>query len=354
MRLLIITRAYSQTAGGLERLSFEMINALKNQPGLQIDIIHPSTEVSKNRFARFLNSIIFIATNLPRILIKARPADRVHLGDPLLSKIGWLVKLIYKKPISVHVHGTDITYPNFFYHLYLKLFFKNFDNYICISDHVQKILLTRYPKLSEKTLVLPPGFHDNFHDPSQTRSNLDQLLKTSTANKIILLTVGRLVPRKGHAWFIKNVLPHLPTNFIYVIAGTGPEQANLKNLNHPRVIFLGSTSSENLKTLYNTADAFIQPNIKIPGDTEGFGLVLLEAASCGLPVFASDIDGIGSAIHSRQNGLLLANENPTTWITNLKNFSPQKNLAARAYTLQVFSWPNLVKQYLSALTAPYK
>lgn len=333
MKVLFITRAYGKNKGGMERLSYEMIDAVSSEPNVTAQVIAYSGSRSL--------SPLFNLTALPRAISQAKQADVVHIGDPMLAFLGWVVKKITRKPVVVHVHGLDILYPNFFYQLYLKLFFKKFAAYFCISNYVGQLLTTHY---SLKAQILTPGISDRYFDPA---------IKP-TSDKKVLFTAGRLVKRKGHAWFIKHVLPKLPKNVIYVIAGDGPERENLRSLSlhFGSVKLLGKVSENQLKILYNTADAFIQSNIPVPGDAEGFGLVLLEAALCQRQVFASNIDGIPDAIHDGQNGTLLPPLAPDTWAAALNAFlkNPRPNPQAREYTLNNFSWKNQAPRYIKKLS----
>lgn len=341
-KILFITRAYGENAGGLERLSYELIQAISQNPRVSVQVIkHTGSRAT---------SPLLVFSCLPRALAAARHADIVHISDPVLSLAGWLVKKILRKPIAVNVHGLDITYPNFFYQTYLKLFFRHFDAYFPISRHVN-ILLERW-RVSGTQIVVNPGVNDRFFDPNITRQRLDSLLGMPLTGRKVLLTVGRLVKRKGHAWFISNVLPKLASNTIYVIAGQGPEANNIKQAAFlrrasNRVVLLGKVSDSNLKILYNTVDAFVQPNIKIKHDAEGFGLVLLEAALCRRPIFAADIDGIPDAIQDNKNGALVESRNPPAWINALN--SPCSVINSRAYTLANFSWAKAAGKYWLAL-----
>lgn len=343
MNILFITRAYSEHAGGMERLSFELIQSVSKLPDVTTTVIaHKGKRVT---------SPLFNFTAAPKALSLAQKADVIHLGDPMLSFLGWLLKLLTKKPIAVTVHGLDITYPNFLYQLYLKFFFCNFDAYFPISRHVSN-LLSSFHIPHSKFHIQVPGLTDRFFDPTITRDQLAQLLKHDIRSKHILFTSGRLIKRKGHAWFIENVLPKLPDNVIYVIAGEGPEKDSIEKISersrpNSRLIFPGRVTDEQLKILYNTVDAFIMPNIPVEDDVEGFGLVLLEAALCQRPVFAANLEGIPDAIHDGRNGTLLPPQNPSAWISALQNFlsNPQPNPAARDYTLKQFSWSNLINHY---------
>lgn len=351
MNILFITRAHGEHAGGMERLSFELAQALKNEPGVHVQVL-------AYHGPRLL-SPIFNFFVVPRALQAARTADAVHLGDPVLSFTGWFIKKITKKPVVMTVHGLDILHPNFFYQMYLRLFLKSADFYFPISSHVEKILQQKHPRA--KSAVLTPAVNDNNYDSSLTRAQLADLLKRDITAQKVLFTNGRLVKRKGHAWFIQKVLPHLPANTLYVIAGDGPERGSLKagaasaGLKD-RVLMLGRVKDADLRLLYNTVDAFIMPNIQVEGDVEGFGLVLLEAALCNRPVFAANLEGIPDAIESGRNGQLLPSGSAQIWINKLTDFLSASSLpavSARQFTLEKYNWQKQAAIYRDILKSVF-
>ena len=126
----------------------------------------------------------------------------------------------------------------------------------------------------------------------------------------ILLTVGRLVPRKGVKWFVEHVMAKLPENVVYAIAGTGPDEQAIRDSIRAigsagtRVRLLGRVDDETRTALYTGADIFVMPNLPVGGDMEGFGLVALEAATAGALVVASDLEGIRDAVLEDETGVL--------------------------------------------------
>jgi glycosyltransferase involved in cell wall biosynthesis len=343
--ILFITRAHNPNQGGMEKLSYELVETLENNDQVSLELI-------AYRGQRKLSPLFnFIAPF--RALTYIKNADVIHIGDPLLSLTGFLLKFFFSKPVCVTVHGLDISYDNFLYQLYLKLFFRHFDGYFPISAFAKKKLLDKYQPKSTPS-VITPGFKDNYYAPNLSRQDLDQLLNKKTDNLFVLMTSGRLVARKGHAWFLANVFPHLPPQTIYLIAGQGPQLNSIKRIINSqnltdRVFLLGRINEDALKVLYNTADAFIQPNIAVKDDPEGFGLVLLEASSCNLPVFAADIDGIPSAVHSGQNGVLIQSGNKDQWTNTLTQFIQSRHSlkSPRTYTLNNYNWDTRIQDYLS-------
>ena len=338
-----MSRAYREDAGGMERLSFELINKLSARDDIE------ATVVGYGGSRRWFP--LYFTFMLPRILWLARGVDVVHLGDPLLADVGWLLKLLYKVKVAVMVHGLDVSFPNSLFTAYQRAFFTDFDLYLPISRHAKKLLEPWH--VSGKVQVINPGVSDRFYDVEIRREHSDTAVSKNTTDMTVLLTVGRLVKRKGHEWFVRNVLPKLPSNTLYVIAGMGPELENISQAAVEagvvdRIRMLGRVSDATLKTLYNTVDAFIQPNISVPGDAEGFGLVMLEAALCNRPVFASNIDGIADAIQDGANGHLLEAGNAAAWKAALE--SPVKAIdGQRGYTLERFGWSGAAKAHATAL-----
>src|SRR5690606_21320998 len=77
-----------------------------------------------------------------------------------------------------------------------------------------------------------------------------------------------------------------------------------------RVHLLGRVSEQQLTSVYRGSDLFVMPNVPIPGDMEGFGVVMLEAGANGLPTVGSDLEGIKDVIMPGSNGHLVPTENP--------------------------------------------
>ena len=138
----------------------------------------------------------------------------------------------------------------------------------------------------------------------------------------VLLTLGRLVRRKGVAWFVAQVLPWARRDVVHLVAGAGPAEerirrvARSKGLQHS-VRLLGRVSRDDRELLLRGADLFVQPNIHVYGDMEGFGLVNVEAAVRDLPVLAADIEGIPDAVVDGETGWLVRSEDAPRWRARL-------------------------------------
>jgi glycosyltransferase involved in cell wall biosynthesis len=174
----------------------------------------------------------------------------------------------------------------------------------------------------------------------------------------LILFVGRLVERKGVEYLIRafaEVVREVPSEL--VIVGKGPEDKRLHQLTEelnlvPKVHFKGWVSQDELEILYNQCNVFVLPAIiDSKGDTEGLGVVLLEAMSYRKPVIASSLGGITDIVKDRDTGLLV-NEKDTHGLSEaikaaLTNPALAESLGKRGYehVQKHFSWEKIVSQW---------
>jgi glycosyltransferase involved in cell wall biosynthesis len=138
----------------------------------------------------------------------------------------------------------------------------------------------------------------------------------------LLATLGRLVRRKGVEWFVREVLPALPAHVHYVVAGDGPERPAILDAAGRagvagRVHLLGHVDPLARAQVLGGSDIFVQPNVPVVGDMEGFGLVVVEAAMTGTPVVAARLEGISDAVADGETGVLVAPGDARAWIAAL-------------------------------------
>jgi phosphatidylinositol alpha-1,6-mannosyltransferase len=133
----------------------------------------------------------------------------------------------------------------------------------------------------------------------------------------LLVSISRLVRRKGLRWFVGHVLPKVP-RAVLLIAGDGPEHDVIEREIASagvgdRCRLLGRVDDATREELLRGADLFVQPNIAVPGDIEGFGLVAVEAAGRGALVLAADLEGLKDAVVDQRTGFLLRSEDARAW-----------------------------------------
>lgn len=351
MNILFISRAYPPIIGGIEQQNFDAARALSEISNVNI--------LANTRGKRFLP--LFLPYVTLRALLSAHKYDVVLLGDGVLGITGYVLQLFTGKPVACIIHGLDLTYKNTIYQqFWVNKFIRHIDKLIAVGNEtIHQGVLRGIPE--SKFVFIPNGVTPAYQDEKYTRKELEALIGKKVKGHI-LLTLGRLVKRKGIAWFINNVVGMLDEEIIYIIAGTGKEESNIISAiqnNHlqDRVFFIGEVTDKEKQLLFSTTDIFIQPNIKVEGDIEGFGLVVLEAAASGCVVIASRLEGLTDSVQHGQNGLLVTPGNAEEYRKTIESVldNPQDKDAfgqrARVYVKNNYSWPLIAKKYLDVLAS---
>ncbi len=180
--------------------------------------------------------------------------------------------------------------------------------------------------------------------------------------KRIVLSVGRLVRRKGHD-LVLRALRDLPDDVVYWVVGDGPEREALEDLAREldvadRVRFAGALAADDVDAAYGVSQVFALPTREMPesGDVEGFGIVYLEANAAGLPVVATACGGCGDAVVDGESGLLIPTEDPAGLASALRRLldDPELARALAAHGLrraqQEFDWSRVVSPLLKRRT----
>jgi glycosyltransferase involved in cell wall biosynthesis len=305
---------------------------------------------------------IFLPTALAQSARLARSGrfDAIHLSDALLSPVGALLKRATGLPVSVSVHGLDLTYRHPLYQRVVPASLRSLDLVIANSSATAEILRDRVQPSPRHTVAslgvnpLPP-VTDDAADAFRRGLGLE-------AGRPLLLTAGRLIRRKGVAWFVEHVLPVIGCDASYIVVGEGPDRLAIERAAAAagvaqRVRLPGRLSDSELSAAYRIADVFVMPNVVVPGDVEGFGLVALEASAAGLPVVAADIEGIRDAIQHEENGLLARSADPVAFastIGRLLAMAPAERralgAAQAAVTRSRFDWSLTARHYAEEIS----
>ena len=136
-----------------------------------------------------------------------------------------------------------------------------------------------------------------------------------------LVTVARLEKHKGMDTVIEAlpaILERAP-DVCYAVAGTGPDRERLEKRAHElrlgdRVRFLGGVGDQDLPAFYNLASVYVGASRRAERlGVEGFGISLVEASACGLPVVAGNSGGIPDAVRDGETGFLVPPEDPAAF-----------------------------------------
>lgn len=155
-------------------------------------------------------------------------------------------------------------------------------------------------------------------------------------DRLVVLTVGRLDPRKNHAAVIDAVarLADRYANLTYVLAGDGREMANLRARASElgvadRVMFAGAVDGATKLAMFGGCDVFAMPAVRDGTDVEGFGMVFVEAGACGKPVLAGQEGGQPEAVLHEETGLVVDGDDAAAVTAQLDRLLGDAGLRAK-------------------------
>lgn len=252
-----------------------------------------------------------------RATIRTHGVNIICIGD--LDPLGWLVRPCQRQgcKVIIYVHGEEVTLSTFTSRTNRakRGYLRNADALVSVSSFTRDIMISNYQIEPEKIHLIANGVDLAMFTP---RPRNDQLLASHNAlDKRVIFGVGRHILRKGFDRVIEAmpmILKQVP-NAVFLCAGSGPETQHFRDLAlkygvADAVRFIGYIADEDLADYYSSADVFVMPNRTMPdGNTEGFGLVFLEANACGAPVVAGTAGGAADAVKDGVNGLAVNGEN---------------------------------------------
>ena len=332
MRLLFVTQDFPPDVGGIQTYSWEVTRRL----AARVDALEvvaprrPNAEEIDRAAPVPVTRLPGRSDLLPLSLLPVLPFRARSLQADVAFHAQWqtvvasvLARALLGRPrrIVCAAHGRELLFNpappssglDAEYDRLRQFLLHQVDTFLPVSRYTAGLLRDRgIPP--HRVHVVPNGTDPERFHPGDGASLRERLGLT---DRPLLLTVGRLVPRKG----IDTVLQALPSiaercpEVAYVIAGTGPDQSRLEQLAErlgvqEHVRFVGNVDHDRLPLYYSAADLFVMPAREDPPDVEGFGLVFLEANACGTPVIGARSGGIPDAVRDGETGLLVPPDAP--------------------------------------------
>ncbi len=264
---------------------------------------------------------------------------------------GACVNLIFKTPHVTSIHGTDVTISS--------------DNpvlsmMIRIISRFTTSITTNSSFTGKKLSAIIPGYGPFATIPMGIYCEPCTGPEKKVARETdVILFVGRLIDWKGVNILVSSMKKVRDTvrNARLVIVGDGPERKSLadrvKELGlEDSVTFTGQVSDEELKDYYSRASVFVLPSITVNNQTEGLGVVLLEAMASGIPVIGSNTGGIPDIIEDKVNGLLVPPGDPDALAEAIIRIFEDRDLADRFREAGLetvkgrFSWDKISDQFI--------
>lgn len=327
LRIGLVTSEFPPDHGGVETYSWQLAKELGQRPDMEVTVYAPPSSAGIAAPPGVtIKPILKSCMGLDWPRLRDEPIDVWHA---LSACHAWIAE--QNRPTVVSVHGNDfltpypltaypaITLPGLWrlrpwiwrslhplwQRATRRMLARALPRAAAIlanSRYTAQVLLKRHPACADKTHIAWVGVDPVFFEvPRAPRSKVPQLL-----------TVCRLSEPRKNVDLVLHALAALKDRFEfeYTIAGEGTLRAELERLAEElglgkRVHFAGRIGDVELRDLYARADLFVLAASIVPGSHEGFGIVYLEAAACGVPSLAARLAGAAEAVAEGRSGFFV-------------------------------------------------
>ena len=342
LRLLVLAYDFRPKLGGIATCAAELTRALALRDDVEVRVLAPASE-DGSRDGAFDKTVAYSVRRVP---LSARPElASLQLGFTLASEIRsyrpdavlgflWLPegasayfarKLAPATKVYLFAHGVEVLESDATLRKRIRKEFSPLKRRIFQSaraifavSHYTKGLVERECAVSsDRIRVVYNAVDSAVFSPGEKSSALIE--RYGLAGKRVFLSVTRLVDYKGidHAIRAFSDIASEFANVVYLVAGDGPDRVRLEGIARTcgiidRVRFTGAIVPGELVAHYRLADGFVLPSREdlVTPNVEGFGIVFLEAAACGVPSIAGRSGGVPDAVVDGETGWLVDPEDP--------------------------------------------
>lgn len=326
MRILIITRNLPPLVGGMERLHWHMSSELAKHA--DVHLIGPAgsaeytpcgvsmQEAPLKPVWYFLSKAQYFA----RRVAKHWQPDIILAASGLTAPLALITSHYCDARTAVCLHGLDIAVAHRIYKMLWLAAIRRMDRVVAISRATERLAVDAGVD-RERINIIHPGVSlpaEEFNKQAASRFRTHHGFE----DRPILLSVGRLTPRKGLLEFVRDVLPRVASkkpDVLLVVIGDLPIDALHAKRQNPQNIqavadaagvgrhlrFLGRVDDNELMAAYWAANVHVFPIQPIADDLEGFGMVAIEAAAHCLPTVAYAVGGVVDAVAEGKSGKLI-------------------------------------------------
>jgi phosphatidylinositol alpha-1,6-mannosyltransferase len=362
--VLFVTNDFGPRAGGIETF---IIGLIQRRPHGQTIVYTSAQENSEQYDADWLSNYgVQVIRDRAKILLPtprvASELKKIIRGQGITTAafgaaapLGLLSAGMKRAGVERTValtHGHEVWWAKVFpFNLLLRRIGSTVDVLTYLGDFTRAAISKALSQQAQSAMVkIAPGIDvDHFlpTDASELRKSL------GLSDKKVIVSVGRLVHRKGQDYLIEampKILEQVPQAHLLLV-GEGPYREHLEELAKKHKIessltFIGRIQYKELPTYICVGDIFAMPSrSRLLGlEVEGLGIVYLEASSCGLPVLAGNSGGAPDAVIQNKTGLVVSGTD-TQEITNaavelLMNVDSSKKmgLLGRQWIIEKWRW----------------
>lgn len=323
MKILVMAMSFFGV-GGIERYSRNLTLALCNLYGKENVDMLSIYDRARHKVNGECYGYINIAGHSLNLLTKLKfiwncfiltlknNYDVIVCCHVFLSPVAFFMQLIFGVKYITAAHNIEVARELSWFR---RRGLKNSNLIISTSKFTKEILYKRHGIEQSKIRILNTYVPTNDIDNGLRYKKLELLRdKYDLDGYKTLLTVARFNSTERYKGYdtviyaLQKILPKIP-NVKYLLVGDGDDIARVKRLSediglNDNVVFAGLVSDEDILYYYNLCDVFVMPS-----KGEGFGIVFLEALSCGRPVIAGNRDGSRDALLDGKLGILVEPDN---------------------------------------------
>ena len=328
MTHLLVTNDFPPKVGGIQSYLWELWRRLPPAEAVVLTTAYPGASTfdaaQPMRVIRSRRRVLLPTPAVRREIERtARDVDaELIVLDPALP-LGLLGPQL-RTPYAVVLHGAEVTVPGRLpgSRAALRRVLTRATAVVAAggypADEARRVAGARMPP----TTVVPPGVDtDRFRPLTADQRTTGRALLGIGVDDELVVSVSRLVPRKGMDVLIEAAAALAPERprLVVAIAGAGRDRPRLDRLvartNAP-VRFLGRVPDDQLPSLLGAADVFAMLCRNRWGglEQEGFGIVFLEAAACGVPQVAGDSGGAAEAVRDGDTGIVVRDPHDVTQV----------------------------------------
>ncbi|GBU23237.1 glycosyl transferase [Fibrobacteres bacterium R8-0-B4] len=314
------------------------------------------SKIARNPFLQLLAIPYVISGTIKTLFLclKLKPSV-IHVHWPFPHAfMAYFAAFFCRIPVVLNFHGAELLLAKKkkWIKPILRFFIKHANAVFANSSFTAKIIADIYNREIE---ISPYG---TTFDAARAAPPRDIFDNAEPPRKFTALFVGRHIERKGITYLIKAAGTLDPAIYQVRIAGHGDLTEKLKaqaaEEASEQVVFLGKISTDELETEYRSAGCFILPAIvDSRGDTEGLGVVLIEAAEYGVPIIASAVGGITDVVINEKTGLSVKEKSPQELADAIRRLHDNPDLSKKladnclAHVNEFFSWDRITEKQLA-------
>lgn len=377
MNIIVITEDFPPMTGGIAVFLSELsrgltkrgndVRILANEMPGSIEFDQKQIySIIRYRMPKHLSSL-YIGWHLLKQIIKKKP-DILFMGHETATRglsvllIQWLFGIPYV--VLIHAGHLPIAEVSKINRISTYILLRNANLLLANSRYTRQLLIERGFS-NNKIEILTPGVDTDFFFPLNDERVVRNIRSKYAAEGIpLILNVGRLVPKKNQVHIIKAIAKLREQGLFLkcIIAGGGPEQANLERHVEEfgignQVSLIGNASREEVRELFQVADIVALPSIiDNDGNYESFGIVALEASVCGKPVIVGSKGGQTDAVIPGETSLVVNAEdennivNAIAYLIENKEITNRMGKAGRQHAVENFSWDKIAERTTNSLS----